>query len=89
MTLHPEIQKKAQAEIDMVVGSDRLPEFTDREQLPYVNAVVSYVIWLKLKGHLESLTFGFWHASEVLRWYPIGPLGTLDQLIYVKWIARH
>lgn len=50
MTLHPEIQKKAQAEIDMVVGSDRLPEFTDREQLPYVNAVVSYVIWLKLKA---------------------------------------
>ena len=40
MALYPEVQKKAQAEIDAVVGKDRLPDFHDRPSLPYVNAVL-------------------------------------------------
>lgn len=40
MILHPEVAKKAQAEIDTVVGRERLPSFADRERLPYVNALV-------------------------------------------------
>ena len=40
MALYPEVQKKAQAEIDAVVGPNRLPEFYDRPSLPYINAVV-------------------------------------------------
>ncbi|TFY72458.1 hypothetical protein EVG20_g545 [Dentipellis fragilis] len=43
MTLHPEIQKKAQAEIDAVVGPDRLPNFSDRANLPYVDAIVKEI----------------------------------------------
>lgn len=39
MILHPEVQKRAQEEIDRVVGSDRLPGYEDRENLPYVEAV--------------------------------------------------
>ncbi|KAL1950428.1 hypothetical protein VTO73DRAFT_5552 [Trametes versicolor] len=37
---HPEVQKKAQAELDTVVGPHRLPEFSDRDSLVYVNAIV-------------------------------------------------
>ncbi|KAG1855195.1 cytochrome P450 [Suillus subalutaceus] len=40
MTLFPDVQKKAQAEIDAVVGPDRLPTFTDRDSLPYTDALV-------------------------------------------------
>jgi hypothetical protein len=40
MALYPEVQKKAQAEIDAVVGPNRLPDFNDRPSLPYINAVV-------------------------------------------------
>ena len=40
MVLYPEVQKKAQAEIDTVVGQNRLPDFHDRPSLPYINAVV-------------------------------------------------
>lgn len=40
MTLYPEAQRKAQAEIDAVVGSGRLPDFTDKDSLPYVNALM-------------------------------------------------
>jgi cytochrome P450 len=40
MVLHPEVQAKGQAEIDRVIGNDRLPEMSDRDQLPYVSAIV-------------------------------------------------
>ncbi|KAF8815154.1 cytochrome P450 [Phlegmacium glaucopus] len=40
MVLHPEVQKKAQAELDAVIGPNRLPDFEDRSSLPYINAVV-------------------------------------------------
>ncbi|TCD60834.1 hypothetical protein EIP91_009423 [Steccherinum ochraceum] len=40
MVLYPEVQKKAQAEIDKVVGLDRLPVFGDREDLPYIDALL-------------------------------------------------
>ncbi|KAG1779292.1 cytochrome P450 [Suillus placidus] len=44
MTLFPEVQKKAQAEIDAVVGPDRLPSFTDRASLPYIDALAKEVL---------------------------------------------
>ncbi|KAH9888316.1 cytochrome P450 [Cubamyces lactineus] len=40
MALNPEIQKRAQEEIDRVVGTHRLPDFSDREHLPYITAVM-------------------------------------------------
>lgn len=43
MTLHPDAQRRAQAEIDAVVGRDRLPTFADREHLPYTEALVQEV----------------------------------------------
>ncbi|KAJ7718623.1 cytochrome P450 [Mycena metata] len=41
MVLHPEVLATAQKEIDSVVGLDRLPTFSDRASLPFVDAVVS------------------------------------------------
>ncbi|EIN10379.1 cytochrome P450 [Punctularia strigosozonata HHB-11173 SS5] len=47
MTLHPEVQKKAQAEIDSVIGNDRLPTYADRASLPYIEALLKEVFrWL-------------------------------------------
>ena len=40
MALYPEVQKKAQAEIDTVVGPNRLPDFHDRPSFPYINAII-------------------------------------------------
>ena len=68
MVLYPEVLKKAQAEIDSVVGSQRLPTFEDREQLPYIEAIImetmrwhpvaglgmSDILTLKLKALMES-----------------------------------
>ncbi|KDN34232.1 hypothetical protein RSAG8_12675, partial [Rhizoctonia solani AG-8 WAC10335] len=44
MVLHPEVQAKAQAEIDSILGGTRLPEMTDRESLPYVCCIVKEVL---------------------------------------------
>ena len=57
MALHPEVQKKAQAEIDAVVGLNRLPDFEDRPYLPYVNAVVKESMRWHLVAPLGEIFF--------------------------------
>ncbi|KZT37256.1 cytochrome P450 [Sistotremastrum suecicum HHB10207 ss-3] len=44
MVLHPEIQQRAREELDRVVGTDRLPNIDDAENLPYVNALIKEVL---------------------------------------------
>ncbi|OQE16233.1 hypothetical protein PENFLA_c028G11077 [Penicillium flavigenum] len=44
MALFPEAQHKAQQELDTVLGSNRLPQFRDRENLPYMDALVKEVL---------------------------------------------
>jgi cytochrome P450 len=44
MTQYPEVQRKAQAEIDRVVGNSRLPDYSDQDKLPYVDAVLKEVL---------------------------------------------
>jgi cytochrome P450 len=49
MLVYPDVQRKAQAEIDRVVGRDRLPEMDDAPQLPYVQGVVNECLrWLPI-----------------------------------------
>ena len=55
MLAHPEVQKRAQEEIDRVVGKDRLPEFKDRGSLPYVVALIDECLrWVLI--HLTRLS---------------------------------
>jgi cytochrome P450 len=44
MIAFPEVQCRAQAEIDAVVGRDRLPTFTDTPHLPYVRAIMREIL---------------------------------------------
>ena len=39
MIMFPNVQRKAQEEIDRVIGTDRLPTSEDRDKLPYVDAI--------------------------------------------------
>ncbi|EGN98514.1 hypothetical protein SERLA73DRAFT_169465 [Serpula lacrymans var. lacrymans S7.3] len=59
MTLFPDVQKKAQAEIDSVIGTNRLPTIADRQDLPYINAMVLEVLRWHVLGPL-----GVAHASS-------------------------
>ncbi|THU96151.1 cytochrome P450 [Dendrothele bispora CBS 962.96] len=44
MILYPATMKKAQEEIDRVVGRGRLPNFLDYENLPYICAMVKEIL---------------------------------------------
>ncbi|KAF8149693.1 cytochrome P450 [Mycena galopus ATCC 62051] len=57
MLLHPDIQKKAQLEIDSVVGRDRLPTFDDRPSLPYITALLKEVLRWKPVAPLAAPHF--------------------------------
>ncbi|KAF8169134.1 cytochrome P450 [Mycena galopus ATCC 62051] len=41
LVANPAIQTRAQAEMDIIVGKDRLPTFSDRERMPYMHCIVS------------------------------------------------
>jgi len=58
MVLNPEVQKKAQEEIDRVIGNARLPNFDDRDSLVYVEALVREV----MRWH-PPLPLGLPHAT--------------------------
>ena len=40
MVLNPDVMKKAQEELDRVVGKEHLPDYSDKDNLPYIDAVV-------------------------------------------------
>ncbi|KAF9267779.1 cytochrome P450 [Marasmius fiardii PR-910] len=40
MALHPEIQERAQHELDTVIERGRLPTYADRSDLPYIEAIL-------------------------------------------------
>jgi len=69
MILFPEVQRKAQAEIDAIVGLSRFPSFADRGALPYVNAVVKEAMrWNPVISTSKELYFS-----------------RLDDNIYFSW----
>lgn len=64
MTLFPEALREAQAEVDRVVGSERLPSFSDEADLPYVRAMVKELMrWRPVNK------FGMFHATSEDDWY--------------------
>ena len=54
MLNHPEVQHRAQLEIDHVVGGQQLPDFEDRPPLPYVDAVLRESLRCRLVGPLGT-----------------------------------
>jgi len=44
MVLNPRVMEKAQEELVRVVGKGRLPDFSDWDDLPYINAIVKEII---------------------------------------------
>jgi cytochrome P450 len=51
MTCFPDVQKRAQTEIDRVIGNDRTPMWSDYDSLPYVSQVVKETMrWRPVGG---------------------------------------
>ncbi|KAJ1306114.1 hypothetical protein OPQ81_010825 [Rhizoctonia solani] len=58
MVRHPEVQARAQEEIDRVTDSERLPNIADRDSMPYVRSIVQEVLRWQ-----PPLPLGFPHAT--------------------------
>ncbi|KAH9049792.1 cytochrome P450 [Lactarius deliciosus] len=64
MVTYPEVQKRAQAELDAVVGREHTPTFADFQHLPYIRAMVKETLRWRPVGPL-----GFPHLSSEDDWY--------------------
>ncbi len=67
---HPAAMRKAQAELDAVVGAERLPIFADQAQLPYVRALCQEVMrWRPVSsgGFPHALTEDVQYNGYTLR----------------------
>ncbi|EMD40149.1 hypothetical protein CERSUDRAFT_63625 [Gelatoporia subvermispora B] len=84
MVLYPHVQKRAQAELAKVVGPDRVPYFSDRETLPYIEAICKEAMrWQPV------LPLGMAHrcvADDEYRGYQI-PAGAL--ILQNTWAILH
>ena len=52
MIHHPGVMARAQIQIDEVVGTERMPTFADRPDLPYVDAIVKEILRWRTVGPL-------------------------------------
>ncbi|PPR00947.1 hypothetical protein CVT24_000254 [Panaeolus cyanescens] len=57
----PLVMKKAHAELDSIIGQDRMPDFEDRENLPYINALINET----LRWRPVAILGGMPHAVTV------------------------
>ncbi|KAI9442993.1 cytochrome P450 [Lactarius indigo] len=84
MITQPEIQKRAQAELDAVVGRARTPAFSDASSLPYIQAVVKEVLRWR-----PPLPLSIPHSTTEDDWYNgmFIPKGTI--CLPNIWLCHH
>ncbi|KAG2018405.1 cytochrome P450 [Coprinopsis cinerea AmutBmut pab1-1] len=84
IAMHPDVQRKAQRELDDVVGQGRLPGFSDRDNLVYIEAILRE----SLRVH-QTFPMGIPHATtsdDIYDGYFI-PKGTL--VLGSPWHIMH
>ena len=64
LVLYPEVQKRAQAELDAVIARDRLPTFDDRPRLPYINAMCRELMRWQMVTPLGASSRSQWPDSR-------------------------
>lgn len=58
MALNPDVQRRAQTEIDSVIGNERMPAISDRVNLPFVSAVIKETMrWHPILPLSEGINF--------------------------------
>lgn len=76
MLHYPQAMKKAQEEIDRVIGRDRLPEHDDEASLPYLQALIKETM-------RYAPTSPRWIMTDIseYRWRPIAPIAVPHSVI--------
>ncbi|KIX99130.1 uncharacterized protein Z520_04706 [Fonsecaea multimorphosa CBS 102226] len=81
MTLNPHIMRKAQAEVDRVVGEDRLPTWEDEANLPYLRAMIKELLRTRPPNK-----FGMQHYTTEDDWYK-GYFIPKETVVVLNWWA--
>ncbi|KAI9462874.1 cytochrome P450 [Lactarius psammicola] len=84
MIAHPKVQRRAQDELDTVVGRSRVPTFLDAPNLPYIQAIIKEVLrWRPV------LPLALPHTTTEDDWYNgmFVPKGTL--VLTNLWHCNH
>lgn len=64
----PEVQARAQAEIDRVTGGLRLPTFEDRDSMPYVRALIDECLrYVRVNDKISNNYWADFFSFSVLR----------------------
>lgn len=63
-TQYPSVVKKAQEELDHVVGGERYPTWSDEENLPYVRAIIKELLRMRPPNKV-----GIHHSTTEDDWY--------------------
>lgn len=82
--LYPDFIKHAQAELDQVVGQDRLPDWNDRPNLPYLKAVIT-----ELHRWASTTPLGFYHATSNDDTYRGSSIPANTTVIYNTYAVHH
>ena len=84
MIAFPEVQYQAQAELDAIIGRDRLPTFADAPRLPYVQATIREIL-----RYRPTTPFLVPHVATEEDWYEgiYIPKGTI--CIATAWHCNH
>ncbi|OBT52291.1 hypothetical protein VE04_05950 [Pseudogymnoascus sp. 24MN13] len=83
MCQNPDVVKKAQEELDRVVGNTRMPTWDDESNLPYIRAIIKELLrWRPVNK------FGMFHANTEDDWYK-GNFIPKDSVVILSWWAIH
>ncbi|KAI0288406.1 cytochrome P450 [Russula brevipes] len=71
VSLYPDVLKRAQKELDSVVGRDRLPTFEDRPRLPFIDAIYKEVMRWRPVTPVDAVVLGnTWAILHDPAYYP-------------------
>lgn len=83
LTLHPEVVKRGQEELDRVVGNQRTPRWEDEPNLPYIRSIIKEIMRYRpiaKSGMLHMIT-----EDDEYKGYFIPK----ETIIMISWWAIH
>lgn len=90
---YPDIQTRAHAELDRVVGRNRLPTVEDEPHLPYLRAIIKVrmVVFIDLEMIIMILPGSRTLSQSVLAWYPAcqQPRFHISRALYTTGYCYH
>jgi hypothetical protein len=75
MVLYPDVLAKARAEVDRIIGSNRLPDLSDRDTLPYLDAIITETLRYMSSNNVSTSSQSL--IQNYVSWNPPAPLGRI------------